>query len=74
MRTYRFYGMNETGANALVAALREDGMASTVLPPTSERPSGWGVEAEGEKLSEGLLESLAHVYGGHYEGEGLAGA
>jgi len=56
-------------------ALNEDGMAATVVSPGETPLSGWVVVTEtAEERSEGLLEMLAHFYGGLYEGEDLAGA
>ena len=43
------------------------------LPQVAELP-GWVVVAHGEDRSEGLLEMLAQLFGGSYEGEDLAGA
>ena len=74
MRTYRFYGMTQVGADELARALAEDGMHAKVAEPGSLPLAGWVVIADGEGRSEGLLEVLAHFYGGFYEGEGLAGA
>ncbi len=74
MRTYRLYGFNRDGAERLAAALAEDGMSATVQRPGDHDLPGWGVTIEGEPVSEGLLEDLAHFFGGAYEGEGLAGA
>jgi hypothetical protein len=74
-RTYRFFGLTESGARDLAAALNEDGMLALVLTPGTRPIAGWVVEAEGiEDRAEGLLEMLAGFYGGTYEGEGLAGA
>ena len=74
-RTYRFFGLTESGASDLAGALNEDGMLAVVLTPGTRPLTGWVVEAEGiEERSEGLLEMLAGFYGGTYEGEGLAGA
>ena len=74
-RTYRFYGLTESGARDLAEALNEDGMLAMTLPPGSRPLKGWVVEADGtEDRSEGLLEMLAGFYGGTYEGEDLAGA
>ncbi len=74
MRTYRFYGLTEGGAADLSQALNEDGMRAEAVPPGIHELPGWVVVASGEGRSEGLLEMLAGVYGGSYEGEGLAGA
>lgn len=74
-RTYRFYGLNESGARDLATALNEDGMIASVLHPGVRALAGWVVEADGdEERSESLLEMLASFYGGTYEGEDLAGA
>jgi hypothetical protein len=74
MRTYRFYALTSTGAAELANALNEDGMRAEVVPPHVQELPGWIVVASGEDRSEGLLEMLAQVYGGSYEGEDLAGA
>jgi hypothetical protein len=74
VRTYRFYGLTEDGASALSSALNEDGMTAERVSPGSTQLPGWVVVASGEERSEGLLETLAQVYGGSYEGEDLAGA
>jgi hypothetical protein len=74
MRSYRFHSLTEEGARDLAAALAEDGMRTDVVAPPKHTLPGWGVVASGEDRSEGLLEMLAEVYGGSYEGEGLAGA
>ena len=75
MRTYRFYALTSQGAHDLSAALREDGMNTSVAEPGKRPLNGWVVEADGDEgRSEGLLEMLAQFYGGSYEGEGLAGA
>ena len=44
------------------------------MAPSPGGPPGWVVVAHGEDRSEGLLEMLAQLYGGSYEGEDLAGA
>jgi hypothetical protein len=74
VRSYRFHSLTEGNAFELAAALVEDGMTADVVKPTAHELPGWGVIASGEYRSEGLLEMLAQVYGGAYEGEGLAGA
>lgn len=74
MRTYRFYGLSQQGASELTAALNEDGMSAEPVVPGATALPGWVVVASGEERSEGLLETLAQVYGGSYEGEDLAGA
>ncbi len=75
MRTYRFYSLTQEGARNLADALNEDGMQASILTPGMRSLDGWVVEADGEEdRSEGLLEMLAHFYGGTYEGEDLAGA
>lgn len=74
MRSYRFYGLSPDGASGLAAALNEDGMAAERMAPGVTQLPGWVVVASGEERSEGLLETLAQVYGGSYEGEDLAGA
>ena len=74
VRSYRFYGLSEGGAAGLAGALKEDGMQTDRFPPSSGGPPGWVVIANGEDRSEGLLEMLAQLYGGSYEGEDLAGA
>lgn len=74
MRSYRFHSLTEEGAMQLAAALGEDGMKTDLVRPGVHQLPGWGVVASGEYRSEGLLEMLAQVYGGAYEGEGLAGA
>jgi len=74
VRSYRFYGLTEDGATGLAGALGEDGMQTDRFPPSSGGPPGWVVVASGEDRSEGLLEMLAQLYGGSYEGEDLAGA
>jgi hypothetical protein len=74
VRSYRFHSLTEEGARDLAAALTEDGMRTDVVAPDKHTLPGWGVVANGEDRSEGLLEMLAEVYGGSYEGEGLAGA
>ena len=74
VQSYRFHSLTEEGAVDLAAALAEDGMAATVVRPEGHNLPGWGVIATGDNRSEGLLEMLAEVYGGSYEGEGLAGA
>ena len=72
MRAYRFHGFTEDGARSLAGALREDGFDAEVLPPGAHELSGWGVTASGETVSEGLLEALAHFFGGSYEGRGMS--
>ncbi|MGI8793185.1 MAG: hypothetical protein ACR2H3_08415 [Acidimicrobiales bacterium] len=74
MRTYRFHSFTRSGATSFADALREDGMDPAVTTPDSGDLPGWGVEASGDDVSEGLLESLANFFGGVYEGEDLAGA
>jgi len=74
VRSYRFYGLTEDGAAGLASALTEDGMQTDRVPPAPGNPPGWVVVANGEDRSEGLLEMLAQLYGGSYEGEDLAGA
>jgi hypothetical protein len=74
VRSYRFYGFTEDGAAALADALGEDGMRTDRLAPGTGELPGWVVVAHGEDRSEGLLETLAQLYGGCYEGEDLAGA
>ncbi len=74
MRSYRFYGLTEDGASGLATALGEDGMRTDRLAPGAAELPGWVVVAHGEDRSEGLLEMLAELYGGSYEGEDLAGA
>ena len=74
MRTYRFYGFTSTGADQFAAALNEDGMRASTYQPGAKPLPGWVVEADGDGVSEGLLESLAQFFGGTYEGEDLAGA
>ena len=74
VRSYRFHSLTEEGAAELAAALGEDGMRASVVKPDGHDLPGWGVVAHGEDRSEGLLEMLAQLYGGAYEGEGLAGA
>ncbi len=74
MRTYRFYGLTPAGAHDLAAALSEDGMGASVLEPGQRPLPGWVVEADGDDRNEGLLETLAHFFGGAYEGEDLSGA
>jgi hypothetical protein len=74
VRSYRFYGLSEEGAADLAAALNEDGMTAEQIRPEVQELPGWIVVASGEERSEGLLEMLAQVYGGSYEGEDLAGA
>jgi len=74
VRSYRFHSLSEGGAVDLAAALSEDGMVAEVVKPGATPLPGWCVVASGEYRSEGLLEMLAQVYGGTYEGEGLAGA
>jgi hypothetical protein len=74
MRTYRFYGFTSTGAGELASALNEDGMRARTYEPGEKPLPGWVVEADGDGVSEGLLESLAQFFGGSYEGEDLAGA
>jgi hypothetical protein len=75
MRTYRFHSLTEEGARNLAGALNEDGMQASVIQPGRRASAGWNVDADGdEERSEGLLEMLAHFYGGTYEGEDLAGA
>ena len=74
MRSYRFYGLTENGAEALAGA---GGQPIGAHPVLAERPGelpGWVVVAHGEDRSEGLLETLAQLFGGSYEGEDLAGA
>lgn len=72
MRDYRFFGFTEAGAVALAEALGEDGFVVDVEPPGQVELPGWCVEAFGADVSEGLLEDLAHFYGGFYEGEGMS--
>ena len=74
MKSYRFYDLTEEGAAALATALGEDGMRADKLAPGAAELPGWVVVAHGEDRSEGLLEMLAQLYGGTYEGEDLAGA
>jgi hypothetical protein len=74
VRSYRFYGLTEDGAAGLATALGEDGMRTDRLTPGTAELPGWVVVAHGEDRSEGLLEMLAQLYGGSYEGEDLAGA
>ncbi|MHB8463593.1 MAG: hypothetical protein ACYDH6_06230 [Acidimicrobiales bacterium] len=74
MRSYRFHSLSQEGAAELASALAEDGMRVDVIKEGDHELPGWGVVAAGEYRSEGLLEMLAQVYGGAYEGEGLAGA
>jgi hypothetical protein len=74
VRSYRFYGLSEEGAAALAGALDEDGMRTDRMAPAAGELPGWVVVAHGEDRSEGLLETLAQLYGGSYEGEDLAGA
>ena len=74
MRSYRFHSLTADGAAGLATALGEDGMTAEVAQPGTHPLPGWVVTASGEDRSEGLLEMLAEVYGGAYEGEGLAGA
>jgi hypothetical protein len=74
VRTYRFHSLSEESAAELAAALAEDGMKTETIPAERHNLPGWGVVATGDDRSEGLLEMLAEVYGGSYEGEGLAGA
>ena len=77
MRTYRFYGFTSQGAGEMAAALNEDGMQAVVREPGQSTLPGWVVVADdgsGDTRSEGLLESLAHFFGGVYEGENLSGA
>jgi hypothetical protein len=74
VRSYRFYGLSNEGATSLANALGEDGMAAERFPPGVHELDGWVVVANGEERSEGLLEMLAQIYGGSYEGEDLAGA
>ena len=74
MRTYRFYGFTSTGATDMASALNEDGMRARAYEPGAKPLPGWVVEADGDGVSEGLLESLAQFFGGTYEGEDLAGA
>ena len=74
MRSYRFYDLTKDGAAGLAAALGEDGMRTDRLAPGTAELPGWVVVAHGEDRSEGLLEMLARLYGGSYEGEDLAGA
>jgi hypothetical protein len=74
VRSYRFYGLTEDGATGLAGALGEDGMRTDRLSPGTGGLPGWVVVAHGEDRSEGLLEMLAQLYGGSYEGEDLAGA
>ena len=74
MRTFRFYGFTAQGAGEMAAALNEDGMQAVVREPGSTSLPGWAVEADAEEdRSEGLLEMLAHFFGGVYEGENLSG-
>jgi hypothetical protein len=74
VRSYRFYGLTEGGATGLAGALGEDGMRTDRLAPSAGGPPGWIVVAHGDDRSEGLLEMLAQLYGGTYEGEDMAGA
>jgi hypothetical protein len=74
VRSYRFYGLSHDGAASLATALGEDGMTAERYPPGVHALDGWVVIASGEDRSEGLLEMLAQIYGGSYEGEDLAGA
>ena len=74
VRSYRFYGLTEDGAKALAGALGEDGMRTDRLAPGTAELPGWVVVAHGEDRSQGLLEMLAQLFGGSYEGEDLAGA
>ena len=74
VRSYRFYGLTKEGAAELAGALAEDGMRAEPIPPDKHELPGWVVVASGEDRSEGLLEMLAQIYGGSYEGEDLAGA
>lgn len=74
MRTYRFHSFTRSGATAFAEALTEDGMRIRLHPPDDDELPGWSVEADGDNVSEGLLESLANFFGGVYEGEDLAGA
>jgi hypothetical protein len=74
VQSYRFHSLTEDGAVELAKALTEDGMRTEVFAPGAHELPGWGVTAAGEYRAEGLLEMLAQVYGGSYEGEGLAGA
>ena len=74
MQTYRFYGFTAHGAGELANALNEDGMRAVVHQPGSKPLPGFVVEADGDGVSEGLLESLAQFFGGAYEGENLSGA
>jgi hypothetical protein len=76
MRTYRFFGFTAHGAGEMAAALNEDGMRAAVREPGTTPLAGWVVEADDTgdgPRSEGLLESLAHFFGGVYEGENLSG-
>ncbi len=73
VRSFRFHGFTRTGAAEMAVALNEDGMTAEVVAPHSDT-SDWGVVANGDDRSEGLLEMLAQFYGGSYEGEDLAGA
>jgi len=74
VRSYRFYGFAEEAAAQLATVLNEDGLTAEIVPPGADPLPGWGVFAEGDDRSEGLLEMLAGFYGGSYEGEGLSGA
>ena len=74
MRTYRFHSFTRSGAASFAEALGEDGMRVRVSAPDDGTLPGWSVEADGDNVSEGLLESLANFFGGVYEGEDLAGA
>jgi hypothetical protein len=74
MRTYRFYGFTSSGAHEMANALNEDGMRAATFEPGAKPLPGWVVEADGDGVSEGLLESLAQFFGGSYEGEELEGA
>jgi len=73
VRSYRFHSLSEAGAEDLARALNEDGMVAETVAPGAHALPGWGVVASGEERSEGLLEMLAQLYGGLYEGEGLSG-
>jgi len=74
VRSYRFYGLSHEAAGSLASALSEDGMTAERFAPGIHELTGWVVVANGEDRSEGLLEMLAQIYGGSYEGEDLAGA
>jgi hypothetical protein len=72
VRDYRFHGFTRDGAEALAAALVEDGFTAELVHPALHDLPGWGVRASGEPVSESLLTALAQFFGGDYEGEGMS--